>query len=211
MLDDLLIGRKARYAHRWIRRLQGGRKHSTLGATVKDEAVTRHKAVRWLDYLVRLGLKPEHVCVEIGCGSLWAAEPVINYLLPNRYVGLDITDYFYELGRQRLDPMLRERGVELAVISQDTLPKIAARRADFVFARKVLAHVRPSELPDFITTLCALLGPGSLGVIDNPNVPQTRLRNPATLDYSLADFTAHLPPDFSCTQDERAILVRRKS
>jgi Methyltransferase domain len=205
-LDD-----KARYVRRWKKRLQKGRMHSTLGLAPKDEATTRSKAEQWLDYLIRLGLKPEHVCVEIGCGSLWAAEPVIKYLQPGRYIGLDITEYFYQLGRERIGSLLEERGAELAVISEATLAKAAARRPNLVFARKVLAHVKPPELPQFVANFCALLGPDSLAVIDNPKVPRTHLRNPGTIDYALADFAAHLPPGFVCDQDERAIFVRRKS
>jgi SAM-dependent methyltransferase len=40
--------------------------------------------------LKRLGLKPSQSVLEIGCGPLTAGIPVIQYLEPNRYVGVDV-------------------------------------------------------------------------------------------------------------------------
>ena len=200
---------EARYARRWIVRMKLGRRHSTLGNDLKDEARTRYSAEEWLKYLRTLGLQPRHRCIEVGCGSLWAAEPIIRYLEPGRYAGIDITDYFYGFGRERLAPLLDEKKVDLAVIKEETLARLASRPADFVFARKVLAHVRPDELPGFIANFCRLLGPETIGVIDNPPTEETCYRNPGSIDYALADVARHLSPEFTATQDDWAIIVRR--
>jgi SAM-dependent methyltransferase len=206
-----LLRDERRYARRWIRRLKLGRRHSTLGNDLKDEALTRHKAEQWLAYMRAIGLKSEHRCIEIGCGSLWAAEPIIRYLEPGKYVGLDITEYFYELGRVRLGSLLKEKRVELARMSDTEIARQAEIPADYLFARKVLAHVLPDELPDFMSICCRLLGPKTIGVIDNPMTALTRYRNPGTLAYALADIAPHIPAGIECTQNRYTIILRRET
>ena len=99
-----------RYARRVMTKLKNGQLHATLGIEVRDAEYTKAKAERWLGNLKALGLRPEHLCVEYGCGSLWAAEPVIHYQQAGRFIGLDVTDEFYELGRQRLGGLQRPNG-----------------------------------------------------------------------------------------------------
>ena len=205
MFLSLRLRGERRYARRWIRRLELGRRHSTLGNDIKDEAATRHKAGQWLEYMRALGLKPDHSCIEIGCGSLWAAEPIIRYLGPGKYVGLDITDYFFSLGRTRLAALIDEKRVELCVLT----PKELERRADFVFARKVLAHVEPDELPEFMANFCRLIHSGTIGVIDNPKTETTLYRNPGTIAYALADILPHVPPGIRCTQHRFTLILCR--
>lgn len=200
-----------RYARRWIRRLELGRRHSTLGNDIKDEAETRRKAEQWLEYMRGLGLKPEHACIEIGCGSLWAAEPIIRYLGPGKYVGLDITDYFFSLGRKRLGALIDEKNVELCVLTSEEVARQARRSADFVFARKVLAHVEPDELPEFMANFCRLIHAGTIGVIDNPKTETTRYRNPGTLEYALADILPHVPAGIKCTQHRFTLILCREA
>ncbi len=41
------------------------------------------------DYLLRLGLQPDHPLLDFGCGAGRAGIHLIDYLLPRRYVGVD--------------------------------------------------------------------------------------------------------------------------
>lgn len=50
--------------------------------------VDREVQVRALE---KLGLKPEHRLLEIGCGPLQAGAPLIRYLEPRHYTGVDIS------------------------------------------------------------------------------------------------------------------------
>src|SRR3569623_184107 len=90
-----------RYIALLSKRMEEGWEHSTLGPNIRDEAYTRGKADDWAQRMVEYGLKPDHFCVEYGCGSLWAAEPIIRYLDAGRYYGIAITDKFNEFGRER--------------------------------------------------------------------------------------------------------------
>lgn len=55
---------------------------------------------RQLDFLVRHGLQPSDVLLDIACGSLRGGVHVIPYLLPGHYLGVD------------KEPLLLERGIE---------------------------------------------------------------------------------------------------
>src|SRR3954471_1949315 len=59
------------YVERSLRLIEKGRLRETLGIEIQEEALTRSKSERWLDQLIGLGLRPDHLCVEYGCGSLW--------------------------------------------------------------------------------------------------------------------------------------------
>ena len=97
-----LSGAERRYQQRVLSRLARGEKLGTLGNNIQDEATTRERGDQWLAHLIQLGLKPEHLCVEYGCGSLWCAEPIIHYMQPGRFVALDVTDAFYAYARPLL-------------------------------------------------------------------------------------------------------------
>ena len=188
-------------------KLRRGEKHSTLGVEVRDEAYTRGKAERWAQHLVNFGLQPGHLCVEFGCGSLWAAEPVIRYLQAGCFFGLDVTDQFYELGVQRIGALVAEKQVRLAVISEQSLREVAALRPDFLFSRKVLSHVSKENLPQYLANLTSLMQPGVVAVLDNtPTLgPDGEI---AGLRHSVEDMRPFLPPSFEVQQHRYAALVR---
>jgi hypothetical protein len=186
-----------RYAQRTLKRMADGKLRDTLGIEVRDEAATRRKAELWLEQMIDLGLRPEHLCVEYGCGSLWCAEPVIKYLQPGRFIGLDVVDGFYEFGRQRLGGLLQERQVHLAVISRQSLAETAARKPDFVYAHRVLHHVPPRGLARFVRSICSLVGERTVLLIEN--LPREKRRTKITISrYRLADIQQYLPKHLVC-------------
>ncbi len=198
-----------RYVRYWLSALARGRLHSTLGDTVKDEADTREKARLWLSHLVAFGLRPEHLCVEFGCGSLWCAEPVIEYLQAGRFIGLDITDEFFELGRTRLSGLVTEKQVRLMVASPEAIRAVADLEPDFVYSRKVLPHVAPDRLGHYLANACGLMGRRTRLVIDNAPVEVSRHTDKMLWAYALDDITRHLPVDLRCEQTEVALVIER--
>jgi hypothetical protein len=194
------------YERRILQRIAKGDLRDTLGVEVRDEAVTRARGERWAATLVQLGLRPEHLCVEYGCGSLWCAEPIIRHLQPARFVGLDITDRFYEFGRQRLGSLLAEKQVRLDVISERTLREVAALKPDLVYSRKVIHHVPRRGLPRYVRNLAALLNPRTMLVIEN--TPQTAPDGTIKgLRYDAEDIQPLLPPGWQCRQEPFGLLV----
>jgi hypothetical protein len=195
------------YERRREKRIVGGVPLRTLGVQIRDEAGTRAEAQRWLETLVKLGLRPEHLCVEYGCGSLWCAEPVIRHLLPDRFVGLDITDRFYEFGRQRLGDLLAEKRVRLAVMSRRFLREVATLKPDFVYSHRVLHHVPRRGLARYMRNIISMLSERTILVIENTPrlLPDGSLKGRR---YSATDIEAYLPRNWHCRQESFGLVIK---
>jgi hypothetical protein len=184
-----------RYERRILKRMERGDLTNTLGVQIRDEAHVRTMAERWLAELIKLGLGPDHLCVEYGCGSLWCAEPVIRYLRPGRFIGLDATDSFYGFGRQRLGGLLTEKRVGLAVISRRTLREVAGLKPALVYSHRVLHHVPRHALARYMRNITSLLNERSILVIENCR------------RYHAEDIQPHLPPNWQCRQESFGLVI----
>ena len=184
-----------RYERRILKRMARGDLIETLGVDVRDEALTRARSEKWFSTLVKLGLRPDHLCVEYGCGSLWCAEPTIRHLKPGRFIGLDTTDRFYEFGRQRLGGLLAEKQVGLEVISRRSLREVAALKPDFVYSHRVLHHVPRRALARYVRNIVSLLNERTTLVIEN------------TRRYEAEDIRPYLPRDWHCRQETFGLLI----
>ena len=188
-----------RYERRVLKRMARGELTNTIGVQILDEPHVRADAERWLQTLVKLGLGPDDLCVEYGCGSLWCAEPIIRRQQPGRFIGLDATDRFYELGRQRLNGLLTEKQVDLAVISRRTLREVAALRPALVYSHRVLHHVPPRTLRRYVRNLVSLLSERTILVIENHR------------RYGAADIQAHLPRNWRCRQEAFGLVITHRA
>lgn len=199
-------GPERRYERRIRKRMACGDPTNTLGVQIRDEAHIRAMADQWLAELVNHGLRPEHLCVEYGCGSLWCAEPVIRYLQPGRFIGLDTTDRFYELGRQRLGSLLTEKQVTLAVISRRTVGEVAALKPALVYSHRVLHHVPRHALGRYMRIITSLLHEQTILVIENTRRPS---RDGSLKDwrYPTEDIQAYLRPNWSCRQESFGLVI----
>lgn len=199
-----------RYVLRQVVGLLRGTRHSVLGNRVKDEAAARREAGEFLGALRALGLKRSHRCIEIGCGSLWAAEPVIKFLEPERFLGLDVTDLFYGPARERLGAeLLAEKSPRFAIISAQALARGSRFRPDFIFSRRTLVHVPPAGLPAFLGQACAMMSPATVCVHETPARPIRSYQfNKYSWVHSPADVRAALPPGFALEYRRGSYLVR---
>jgi hypothetical protein len=184
-----------RYERRILKRMARGQLTNTLGVQIRDEPGIRADAERWLAALVGLGLRPDHVCVEYGCGSLWCAEPVIRHLQPGRFIGLDATDRFYEFGRQRLGTLLTDKQVRLGIISGRTLREVAALEPDFVYSHRVVHHVPRNGLARYVRSLASLLNERTTLVIENGR------------RYNADDIQPYLPRNWHCRQEPFGLVI----
>ena len=67
-------------------------------------------------------MRPDDRCTDYGCGSLHVGSSLIEYLLPGRYLGLDVTDIFFKDALKRFDPKwLKEKKPRLEVIHELSL------------------------------------------------------------------------------------------
>ena len=103
------------------------------------------------------GIEPHHCVIDFGCGPLKVGVHFIHYLLPRRYVGLDINEALLRSGFNRLPPGLVEaRRPYLAVITEPRLRKLRRAEADWIVCTSVIMHVPPRHLARLFDRLCGL-------------------------------------------------------
>ena len=190
------------YAGYVLAKLAQGQAHGTLGNKMADEEFTRASAARWLQLLKRLGLRPDMLCLEYGCGSLWAAEPVIAYLEPDKFLGVDIIDDFYQMGLERIAGLAAEKRPRFAVISPETVRNVAQLRPQFIYCRKVLSHIAPADRKAFLELLCTTITPGALCVVDSIAPDATVRRKRGSWSHAIDDVRRDLPDGISCAEKE---------
>ena len=153
------------YAAMVTAQLETAESHATLGTKLRDDSLAK-AAEQFKQVLTISSLEPTDICVDYGCGSLRLGRFLIEYLLPDRYWGLDITDVFYRQGLEVLDPRVVDaKRPQLAVISDESLAHAAAARPRLVVSNAVLSHVHPDELHSFFANIASLMHEGSIALV----------------------------------------------
>jgi len=92
--------------------------------------------------LTSLGLREEHYVVDIGCGSLRAGKFLLQYLMPDRYVGIEPNEWLWkeaikaEIGQDTL----AIKRPKFFVSPEFDLPEITRNTADFMIAQSIYSH-----------------------------------------------------------------------
>jgi cyclopropane fatty-acyl-phospholipid synthase-like methyltransferase len=120
-----------------------------------------------LELLKRNGLKPHHHVLELGCGALVAGRPLIQYLNPGRYVGIEPNTWLVDAARSHF-PDMEEWFIDKTPIFLDRTDFDASeteRRFDFVLSHSILSHAPHWQLPLFLGNVGRLLGPYGMMVV----------------------------------------------
>lgn len=165
----------ARYEvyYAWVvkRKLRRGRKHPAIGPRAKASRGEREM----IDVLLRHGLQPHHVFLDYGCGSLRLGRPMIEYLEPERYWGLDLTQEFLDAGVAHLGPALHtEKRPVLRVIGAEGLAAARAAKLDVIGAWHVCGKVPDQIFADFFTKVVGLMHPGTRAYLQFEETPRRR-------------------------------------
>jgi hypothetical protein len=215
------------YARSISAKLEHGKTHKTLiGNTRAAEQVLhqleespgqRSRDLNYFEIALENGLRPEHTCIDYGCGSLRVGRHLIDYLDPGHYWGLDIVSDFYEAGKNLLPPgTLDEKRPELHVVSLHSILKARHAQPDFVFSFAVLKHVPPEELERFFANITALMGPETTAVITFSEAAESSRIGTKIWEYSADDLLESMRlqgAGFVCTVTPRRpnMPVPRKS
>lgn len=120
-----------------------------------------------LELLKRNGLKPHHNVLEIGCGALVAGRPLIQYLDPDRYVGIEPNTWLVDACRNHFPDMpemlVNKKPIFLANTEFDATS--VGRKFDFVLSHSVLSHAPHWQLPQFLSKIESTLGPYGVMVV----------------------------------------------
>lgn len=90
---------------------------------------------------VGLGLREEHTVLDVGCGSLRSGRLLLQYLLPDRYCGIEPNEWLW---REAVDV---EIGRDILAIKRPTFSDTASfefdvfnKTFDFIIAQSIFSH-----------------------------------------------------------------------
>ena len=113
-----------------------------------------------IDYLRRAGLRPEHALLDLGCGTLRGGIPLIEYLGPGQYTGLEVRAEVLEEARRELAAAgLAEKAPRLVHVTDLGTLELSAR-FDFAWAFSVLIHMDDATLAHAVGCVARHLAPG---------------------------------------------------
>jgi SAM-dependent methyltransferase len=122
---------------------------------------TEHRRFQ-LTFARSQGVVPESRFIEIGCGPLTLALPLISYLAPGNYVGIDVRPEVLNLGWQQIGKAgLADRNPRLLCsrsFGADELPQ--SSQADFIWAFSVLYHLTDELVHMCFAQVARRLAPG---------------------------------------------------
>jgi ubiquinone/menaquinone biosynthesis C-methylase UbiE len=123
---------------------------------------------RWLevsrlqtDFMIKMGLRPEHVLLDVGCGSLRGGVEFISYLHAGNYLGLDSSNRLIqkgikeELGRR----LLKLKSPEFVVSRHFEFEKFS-EKPDFAIAHSIFTHLTESDIRLCLEKLRRFVNPG---------------------------------------------------
>ena len=114
-----------------------------------------------LAFLKEQGLRPTHRLLEIGCGPLTGGVPIIEFLEPGGYVGVDIRSAALDLAWGEIAAArLSGRNPRLICSSSFGSTELAADKFDFVLSFSVLYHLSDEVLRAYFLAVAERLRPG---------------------------------------------------
>jgi hypothetical protein len=108
------------------------------------------------DFLVSRGLKPEHVLLDIACGSLRAGVKFIPYLDAGNYLGIEKEDSLIKQGlaKELAPEVAAEKRPEL-VVSGDFEFERFSKQSDYSLAWSLFTHLTRPDLEKCLANLRA--------------------------------------------------------
>ncbi len=154
---------------RRIRRRLAGHAWKPQGWTgVTTRGHRRYVGGRWdeigklqYEFMLSRGLQPEHVFLDIACGSLRGGVHFIPYLDAGNYLGIDRESVLIERGLSKeLPPEVREEKRPEFVVSGDFEFDRFSKRPDFSLAQSLFTHLSPDDIELCLTRLRDFVAPG---------------------------------------------------
>ncbi|HTP97932.1 MAG TPA: class I SAM-dependent methyltransferase [Casimicrobiaceae bacterium] len=119
-----------------------------------------------LEILKRLGCWPQHDVLEIGCGALIAGYPIMQYLAPGGYCGIEPNThlFFASLDVLRGDGALARSEARFAA-APNFRSGDGAEAFDFILSHSIASHTSDAQLTDMLAAIAEQLRPGGAAAI----------------------------------------------
>lgn len=116
-----------------------------------------------LETMVRLGLRPQHRLLDIGCGSLRAGRRFIPYLDADRYFGLEPNEWLVKAGMEsELAAGLVESKRPRFLHDSDFTLTGFGERFDFMIAQSIFTHAAPAQIERCLAEASLALADGGV-------------------------------------------------
>ena len=117
-----------------------------------------------LDLLLQNGLDEKAHVLDVGCGCLAAGLPIMRFLRPDRYVGIEPNTWLIDAARRELEgveALIREKR-PVFLDNEDFDASSVERAFDFVISHSILSHAAEWQLPQFLRNTSQQLAPGGV-------------------------------------------------
>jgi cyclopropane fatty-acyl-phospholipid synthase-like methyltransferase len=112
-----------------------------------------------LELLMMNGCTPDSHVLEIGCGCLVAGRPIIAYLQPDRYVGIEPNTWLLDAVKKGLPDtidLIREKQPVFLPMADFDASRLG-RAFDFVISHSILSHAAHWQYPLFLKGVMKVL------------------------------------------------------
>jgi ubiquinone/menaquinone biosynthesis C-methylase UbiE len=113
-------------------------------------------------FMVNQGLEPQHVLLDVACGSLRGGVRFIPYLAPHGYLGIDMQQRLIDVGIEK------ELGPKLYTLKQPEFVTSArfefdrfSRQPDFAIAQSLFSHLAAPDITLCLQNLRAVAKPNT--------------------------------------------------
>ena len=162
------------------------------------------------EFLKSKGLQPQHVLLDIACGSLRAGSHFILYLDRGNYLGLDKERRLIELGvKAELDTQtIQEKAPQFVISGAFEFSKFT-RRPDFALAQSLFTHLQAEDIRLCLANLRACTSPGSRFYATYQLVPEASYRpnQGRSQAHRIFRYTRRIAEDFGASCGWRAHYI----
>ncbi|MDB5387460.1 MAG: Methyltransferase type 12 [Planctomycetaceae bacterium] len=115
------------------------------------------------EFLVQHGLRPQHVLLDVACGSLRAGVHLIPYLDRGHYWGLEKESDLIEAGLKReLDPQIRRAKEPQFLINGNFDVSPIRRPVDYLLIHSLFTHLPPELIQHCLRQLQSVSQPSTV-------------------------------------------------
>jgi len=111
------------------------------------------------DFMVKMGLLPEHRLLDVGCGCLRGGVRFIHYLNWNRYAGVDKNQGLLDAGKTEMLKILSSRAYNIHQSGNFEFPE-HWEKFDYALAQSLFTHLAPGMVSRCISAVASVLKPG---------------------------------------------------
>lgn len=114
-------------------------------------------------FLKEQGMIPSSKLLEIGCGPLTGGIPIIDYLEPSNYIGIDVRSSVLDLSWMEIGKAgLSAKNPRLICSRSFGSTELGDQRFDFILSFSVLYHLSDEILASYFAAVRNRLNPGGV-------------------------------------------------